>query len=160
MKPDILFLLIRYPLSILNLSKNFLLSLPLFYWLPVAVFLLIMLITCMNLLRKSTALTAFPDTFPTVYLRLLYVLTLPGKRLCFSQPFVHFNGSDVVKLGGHNFEDISRIRDDFLPHLLKLFINREYSVTEVTILTYSNHHFSIFSKNHTSLCYKEKTLKH
>ena len=65
-------------------------------------------------------------------------------------PVIHIDDSDVVKPDGHKFEALGIVRDGSESTSAKNVYKKGYHVTEVCVLTSSNHPASIFSKIHSS----------
>ena len=77
------------------------------------------------------------------------------KKWCPDQPVIHIDDSDVVKPDGYKFESLGWVRDGSESTAAKNVYKKGYHVTEVTVLTDSNHPVSIFSEIHSS---KEKNF--
>ena len=93
----------------------------------------------MNLPKRSTLLTVYPDTLkkgtPTVaaasYLQLI-------KKWIPSDPVIHIDDSDVVKPDGYQFESLGIVRDGSESTSTKNVYKKGYHVTEACVLTSSN----------------------
>ena len=72
------------------------------------------------------------------------------KKWCPEHPVVHIDDSDVVKPDGYKFESLGWVRDGSESTATKNIYKKGYHVTEVTVLTNSNHPVSIFSEIHSS----------
>ena len=75
------------------------------------------------------------------------------KKWCPDQPIIHVDDSDVVKPDGYKFEALGWVRDGSESTAAKNVYKKGCHVTEVTVLTVSNHPVSIFSQIYSS---KEK----
>ena len=67
-----------------------------------------------------------------------------------SDPVIHIDDSDVVKPDGHKFEALGLVRDGSKSTDTKNICEKGYHVTEICVLTNSNHPVSIFSQIHSS----------
>lgn len=72
------------------------------------------------------------------------------KKWCPEHPVVYIDDSDVVKPDGYKFESLGWVRDGSESTATKNIYKKGYHVTEVTVLTNSNHPVSIFSEIHSS----------
>ncbi len=66
------------------------------------------------------------------------------------EPVIHIDDSDIVKPKGHKFEALGIVRDGSESTSTKNVYKKGYHVTEVCVLTRSNHPVSIFSRIHSS----------